>query len=137
MAGSDAGKDAWAIGASVSIPIWSSKYDSMENSQIAKRSAAQFELKQRDLDLRAGINSVYEEYQSTKDISSMFRSDILPQAGQALKSDRESYTQGNVPFERVIENYIRVIKFEDQLIESQIKQATLKAAIEKLVGRGL
>ena len=137
MVGSDAGKDAWSIGASVSIPIWSSKYDSIEHSQIAKRSAAQLELKQRDLDLRAGIKSVYEEYRSTKDISSMFRSDILPQAGQALKSDRESYTQGNVPFERVIENYIRVIKFEDQLIESQIKQATLKAAIEKLVGRGL
>lgn len=137
MAGTDAGKDAWAIGASVSIPIWSKKYESMEYSQIAKRSAAEHELSQQELDLRTGLQSVYEDFRSTSDVSSMFRSDILPQAIQALKSDRESYTQGNVPFERVIEHYIRVIKFEDQLIESQVKQATLRAAIEKLVGRSL
>ena len=137
MTGPGAGKDAWAVGASVSIPIWSKKYDSMEYNQIARRSAAKYELSQQELDLRTEIKSTYEELQAANDISAMFRSDILPQANQALKADRESYTQGNVPFERVIENYIRVIKFEDQLLESQVKQATLIAAIEKLVGRSL
>lgn len=137
MSSADAGKDAWAVGASISIPIWSSKYDQVEHSSIAKRSAAQLELRQRELDLKAGIRSVYEEFKSTKDVSSMFRTDIIPQAYQTLKVDQESYTQGGVPFERVIENYIRVVKFEDQLIESRVKQATLKAAIEKLIARSL
>lgn len=137
MLDSDAGKDAWAIGASVSIPIWGGKYNSMERSQLAMRTAAQLERKQRELDLRADIQSTYEQYRSTTDILAIFHSDILPQATQALNANRESYTQGNVTFERVIEDYIRVIKFEDQLIESKIKQASLKAAIDKLVGRQL
>ena len=130
----DSGKDAWSIGASLSIPIWNSQYDSMAHSQKAKRSAAVHELAQRELDLRAGIQSLYEELKSTSAISSMFTNDILPLARQALKSDRDSYTQGNVPFERVIENYLRVITFEDQLIESKVKQATLKAALDKQLG---
>ena len=137
MGSAGEGKDAWAIGASVTIPIWSGKYDSMEHSQISKLSAVKYELTQRELELRSSIQRAYEELRSAIDISSMFKSDILPQADQVLRSNRESYTQGNVPFESVVDSYIRVIKFENQLIESQIKQATLRALIEKLVGRSL
>ena len=137
MAGTEAGKDAWAIGASISLPLWSGKYDSLEYSSASNHVSAQMELEQRKLDLRSKIASLYEEYSTTREVSLIFRSDIIPQAVQALESDRESYTQGGAPFERVITNYIRVIKFEDQLIENQIRQAVLKAALEKLLGKSL
>ncbi|NRA44351.1 MAG: TolC family protein [Oligoflexales bacterium] len=137
MPGSDAGKDAWSLGASISIPIWSSRYDALERSTSAQLSAAQLSLKQKELDLRAGIDSTYEEFRSAAEVSSIYASDIMPQAEQALKSSRESYTQGRAPFEQVLTNYINVIKVEDQLIENQVRQATLKAKIEKLVGKNL
>ena len=137
MMGLDAGKDAWALGASISVPIWSSKYDSSEYSAVSKQKAAQLDLKQKELDLQYEIDNSYEEYLSTSEISGIFANDILPQANQALKADRESYSQGAAPFERIITSYIRVIKFEDQLIENQVKQAVLKASLERLVGRNL
>ncbi|MCB9229115.1 MAG: TolC family protein [Deltaproteobacteria bacterium] len=137
MLSSDAGKDAWAIGASVSVPIWNRRYNALEYSQIAQRSAAQQELRQRELDLKSSIHSIYEEYRSAKDIFMIFRNDILPQSDQALQSDQESYAQGNTPFDRMIESYIRSIQLDDQIIESQIRMATLKSALEKLTAARL
>lgn len=137
MSGSEAGKDAWAIGASISIPVWGSKYDSLEKSSVSKQKSAQMGLNQMNLDLRTKIKSVYEEFRSTSEVSLIFANDIIPQAEQALKSDRESYAQGSVPFERIITDYIRVISFEDQLVENQAKQAALKASLERFIGKSL
>lgn len=137
MPNSDSGKDAFAIAASVSLPIWSGKYDAMEHGNTAKLTAVQLELKQTELELKTQIASIYEEFIAAGEVSSIYANDIIPQAVQALESDRESYTQSGVTFEKVISNYIRVIKFEDLLIESQVKQAILKAYLQKLAAMSL
>jgi len=137
MGATDAGKDAWAVGASVSLPLWQGKYDSMENSSIAKLSESELELAQKQIELTEGINSIFENFKSVRDITTMYLNDILPQAIQTLKSESDSYSQGKSTFEKVIESYLRIVKFEDQLIENQVKQATLKAALEKMSGQSL
>ena len=133
----DGGKDAWAIGASISIPIWSSKYSALESSSISERSSAQASLANAELDLRTKLSNLYDEFQSTKDIVSIFKSDILPQASQSLKANQKSYQQGNVPFDRVIDDYLRLIKYEDRLEDNLTKLATLRAGIEKVLGRSI
>ena len=135
MAGEDAGKDAWAVGLSLTLPVWSGKYSSLEDSHVAERSAAQAGLQGARLGLQTKLQSLHDEYLATRDIVGMYRSDILPQANQSLAANRKSYQQGNVPFDRVIDNTMRLIRFENQLEESRTKMATLKAGIEKILGR--
>lgn len=137
MPSSETGKDAWAVGASITLPVWRGKYDSIESAQILEESAKSHSLKQQELDLRASISSTYEELKSVKAISSMFKNDILPQANQTFKSDQDSYAQGQTDFDKVIGNYIRVIRFENQWIDSLLKQALLKAQLERLVAAKL
>ena len=130
-------KDAWAIGASVSVPIWRRKYEMTKKGMFAKLSAAKLELHQRELELRTGIESVYAQLQMTSQVSSIFKSDILPQAMLALRASRESYAQGNINIEQVIKNHIQIVKHKDELIANQTKEGLLKAALEKLIGRDL
>ena len=128
------GKDAWLIGASISIPIWGEKYNSIDRSQISKRATAELNISQQKINLQNDLKNLYEEYLSISDVLKIFTTDIIPQANQVLTSNKESYTQNNVSFERIIEDYLQVIKFEDQLIETRIKQAILKSSIEKTIG---
>ena len=129
------GKDAWAIGASISVPIWSGKYSALENSSIAERSSAQAELRNAELELKTKLFNLHDEFKSTEDIVTIFKSDIIPQANQSLRTNQKSYQQGSVPFDRVIDDYLRLIRFEDRLEDNLAKLATLRAGIEKVLGR--
>ena len=137
MNGTSPGKDAWAVGAGITLPLFQEKYSSMERSMIARRSEADQRLRQARIDIRSEFDRTLEEFKSLSEISSMYQKDILPQARQALRSDKDSYSQGRASFERVIENYLRVIRFEDLFIESQSQLATLRAQLEKIAGKNL
>ena len=137
MNGTSPGKDAWAVGAGITLPLFQEKYSSMERSMIARRSEADQRLRQARIDISSEFDRTLEEFKSLSEISSMYQKDILPQARQALRSDKDSYSQGRASFERVIENYLRVIRFEDLFIESQSQLATLRAQLEKIAGKNL
>lgn len=134
---SDSGKDAWAVGASVSIPIWRGKYSALERSQKEKKVQAKQELSDTELLLRAELSTIYDKLHSTNDIIKIYKNDIIPQANQSLQANQRSYQKGSISFDRVIDDHLRLIRFEDQLEANIAKLATLKAGIEKVLGKAL
>ena len=87
------------------------------------------------LALKAQLKSVFANYLAARKVHALYKNEILPQSILSLKSDQSSYTQGDVTFEKVIGTYLRLIRFEDQFVESEARLASLESELEKILGR--
>jgi len=116
----DSGRDAWNISVGMRLPLWfgSVRSEVAEERSMVRVMELRYRAERRDLVER--IDLLRNRYRSAAEIAGLYRSELIPRAGQALQSAREGYLSGKI-------DYIEILDAQRQLISLKIKHAEKKA----------
>ena len=130
----DVGEDSWSLGAQMSLPVWSRKYDALENEANWKHQASYSTVEDVTRRFDARLRDLWEQAVAADRIRQLYAETILPQARQTLDADQQSYANGTVEFDRVVRDVRNVLTLEDGLHRATGQLATALARIEEAVG---
>jgi outer membrane protein, heavy metal efflux system len=130
----DVGRDAWAVGAQVSVPLWHDKYRAMRDEATWKHFAS-----------HAGVNDVVQRYdavlrdllaqaESAEEIATLYRETIIPQARQTLETDQRAFAENLVEFDRIIQDFRNLLVLELAYHEARGRLAIALARIDQAAG---
>ena len=128
------GEDAWSLGAQMSLPVWSQKYDALENEANWKHQASYSTVEDVTRRFDARLRDLWEQAAAADRTRQLYAETILPQARQTLDADQQSYANGAVEFDRVVRDVRNVLTLQDGLHRSTGQLATALARIEEAVG---
>ncbi|MBD3179665.1 MAG: hypothetical protein GF417_08650 [Candidatus Latescibacteria bacterium] len=116
----DSGRDSWNISVGMSLPLWfgSVRSEVAESRSMVRVMELRYRAERRDLVER--IDLLRNRYRAAAEIAGLYRSELIPRAGQALQSAREGYLSGKI-------DYIEILDAQRQLISLKIKYAERKA----------
>ncbi len=130
----DVGEDAWSLGASVNIPLWKRKLDYLESEATRKHYASNAAVEEVLRRYDSLIVELVEQGRAAVETAKLYEQTILPQARQTLESDRESYGQTKVTFDRVISDVRNLLTLQAGYHRSVAQAATAVARLEQAVG---
>ncbi|MCA9120751.1 MAG: TolC family protein [Planctomycetales bacterium] len=133
----DVGRDAWAIGAQVSIPLWHQKYDAIESEAAWKHSASHASVDDARLRYDSLLRDLWERAKTAHETAQLYETTLLPQARQTLNSDQQSYSNGGVEFDRIVRDVRSVLMLELGYQQAVGELAVAIARIQQAVGTDL
>ena len=89
----DVGEDAWAIGATMTLPVRHAKYDAMEQEALWKHAAIASSVNEIQQQYDALLVDLWEQARAADETARLYKSTILPEAKRVLEADQESYAQ--------------------------------------------
>ena len=128
------GEDAWSLGASVNLPLWADKYNSMEHEAGFRHAAAHATIDDLRRRYDTLLADLLEQARAADKTATLYRDTILPQARQTLDIDQKSYAQGKVDFDRVIRDFSTLLTLEVGLHRAIATLGTALARIEQARG---
>lgn len=130
----DVGRDAWSLGASITIPLEASKYDAILNEAQWKHSSAHAALESLTQRYSARLVDLIEQAQAAAKTANLYETTIVPQAQDALEADQENLGTGAVTFERVIQDVRNLLTLEVAYHKALAEHATALARIRQTQG---
>ena len=131
----DVGRDAWSVGAQVSIPLWHRQYDALESEATWRHYASHASVEDEMRRYDALLRDLWKRAQTAQQTATLYQETILPQAVLTLESDRESYAvTGQVEFDRVIRDFRNVLTLEIGYHQAIGAMATALARIQQATG---
>ena len=128
------GRDAWSLGATVSIPLDREKYDAIRDEALWQHAASRSGVEDARHEFDARLLDLLEQAKAASDTANLYQDTILPQSEQTLASDQESLTDGSVEFDRVIQDVRNLLTLEFGYHRSVGQLATAIARIQQAVG---
>lgn len=122
-------KDAFSIGATISLPIFGGKYSSLQNSEEETFQQAKIETEAIIDEIQLELDSLVFDLKAKKDILKIYNESIVPSLNQTIEIDKHSYKQGNITINQLIDNLRKKINFDTVLVE---EQANIKIIVAKL-----
>ena len=124
------------IGAS--IPIFArSRQLRMREEAEAMRQMATAELATMRADTRGRVSEAYASLIRARNLASLYRTTILPQADAAVSSALAAYRVGSVDFMTLLDNRMTVNAYRQELFVLEAAEGKAWADLEMLVGREL
>ncbi len=112
VAMSSTGDDQWWLSFGFNLPIWTGKLDAAEREAryglfeaVAELTAEQNRVTFRIQDAALKVRTQYQ-------LVSLFKTEIVPQAGQAAEVSRSGYRAGSVDFNTLIESFRKLLDYE-------------------------
>ncbi len=130
----DVGRDAWSVGASMSIPLWHGKYDAMEDEASWKHAASHSSVEETIERYDAILLDLWQQAKAADETVKLYRDTIIPQAQQTLDADQMSYTNGKVEFDRVVIDFRNLVTLELGYHQAIGRLATAIARIQQATG---
>ncbi len=130
----EVGEDAWSLGATISLPIWRDKYDAMESEAGRRHYATQAATESIIRRYDALLADLLAQAEAANETVNLYDNTILPQAHQTLEADQQSYSQGQVEFDRVIRDLRTLLRLEFNRYRAQGDLAIANAGIEQAIG---
>ena len=130
----DVGKDAWSLGAMMTIPAHREKYHAMEQDALWKHAASSSSVEEVRQRFEAKLVDQWEQARAADETASLYQETILPEAKRAFESDLKAYSNGNVTFDRVLRNFRNLLKLELGFYRSRGQLATALARIWQITG---
>jgi outer membrane protein TolC len=133
----DVGRDAWSLGAQVSVPLWRQKYDAIEQEARWKHFASHASAEDVEQRYDALLRDLWEQAKTADETSTLYQETILLQARQTLQADQQSYTNATVEFDRVVRDFRNVLTLELGYHRAVGQLRTALARIRQAVGTDL
>ena len=109
----DIGKDAWSVNVGLTLPLYGSKYDSLQAEAYHRHRAAHAQIHELNQEYETRIADVLEQFRSAVETAELYQETILPQAKSAFEADQESYFQlQSIDFDRVLGNLRKLLQLE-------------------------
>jgi cobalt-zinc-cadmium efflux system outer membrane protein len=130
----DVGRDAWSVGATVSIPLDREKYDAIREEALWKHAASRSNVEDTRQEFNARLLDLLEQARAANATANLYQHTILPQSEQTLASDQESLADGTVEFDRVIQDFRNLLTLEFGYHRATGQLAISIAQIQQAVG---
>lgn len=130
----DVGQDAWSLGAMISLPIDRCKYDAIAEEARWRHSASHASVDEVRQQYDYLIRDLWEQASAAASTARLYRETILPQANQVLETNLLSYSNGEVEFDRVLEDVRRYLNLELNHHQAIGRLASTLARLEQATG---
>jgi cobalt-zinc-cadmium efflux system outer membrane protein len=119
----------------VELPFWKErKQQPLIAAADSERRAAQFELANTTIDVRAQAVGLLAEYQNAIDQIERYQGALLPQNSAALDATRASYLGGRGDFVSVLDEFRRWIDLRTELAGRESDRFSAQARLAALLG---
>lgn len=121
-----------------SIPIFArSRQLRMRDETVAMREMAEADLAGMRADTRARVAESYANLTRARNLASLYRNTVLPQAEAAASSAFAAYRVGNVDFMTLLDSRMVVNAYRQELFRLEADEGRSWAELEMLLGRQL
>ena len=130
----DVGRDAWSVGATVSIPLDHTKYDAIHDEALWEHASSASALRDIRQEFDARLLDLLEQATAAAKTSELYQETIIPQSEQTLAADQESLANGNVEFDRVIQDFRNLLTLDFGYHQTVGDLAVAIAGIQQAAG---
>lgn len=133
----DVGRDAWSLGATMTVPLYHAKNDAMEQEARWQHAASHSSVEQVMQRYDSTLLDLWEQARAANETAELYRATIIPEAKRALSADQQSYGNGKVGFDRVMGDFRNLLTLELGYHRSMGQLATAIARIKQATGTEL
>ena len=130
----DVGKDAWALGAMVSVPLWHKRYAAIEQEARWHHAASHASVDQMVQRYDAVLLDLWEQAQAADETARLYRDTMIPEAERTLAADQVAYANGRVEFDRLVRDFRNLLTLELGFHRAAGRMATAIARIQQAAG---
>lgn len=121
-----------------SIPVFAgSRQLRMRDESAAMRAMAAADLAGMRAETRARVGEMHVEWVRARNLQTLYRTTILPQARAAVTASISAYRVGGVNLMTVLDNQTTVNRYEQELAALEAAEGMALADLEMLLGREL
>jgi outer membrane protein, heavy metal efflux system len=129
------GDDMYSLGVTFNLPLQRERRRAMVAESSSEITLAGEELNALKNSINAGISDLLAQLERRRKLAELYRTGIIPQAGQSLESATIGYRVNKVDFLTLLDSRMTLFNYERELYDSladyQIKRAELEAIIGK------
>lgn len=133
----ESGKDPWAIGVAVNLPIWFGKNNAKKDEAKAKLRAAKYGYDDARNRLKAFVEEIVFQYSDALRKTRLYRDGLIPKAEQALNASYTAYQAAESDFLSVLDAQRQLLAFQLRFERAVADLATRRAQIEMITGNEL
>ena len=130
----DVGRDAWSLGASVTLPLDRTKYQAIRDESFLKHAASHADVDDVVRQYDVHLLDLLQQAVAAADTIELYQTTILPQAKQTFNADQLSLTNSSVEFDRVIMDLRNLLTLEFGFHRAVGQLATSVARIQQATG---
>jgi outer membrane protein TolC len=121
-----------------SVPVFArSRQLRMREETIAMREMAEADLAAMRADTRARVAEAYAGLTRARNLATLYRNTVLPQAEATASSALAAYRVGGVDFMTLLDNRMAVNRYRQELFRLEAEEGQSWAELEMLLGRQL
>ncbi|MEJ5365400.1 MAG: TolC family protein [Desulfosoma sp.] len=133
----DSGKDPVAVGFSINLPIWWTKYDAGVREAQSRRDAALENLKEKRNELTAQLSMALYKLRDAERRIDLYKNGLIPKGRQSLHVSLENFEAGLGTYSDLMDAQRMLLEFELNYERAEADKAQRLAEVERLVGRSL
>jgi len=127
--------DMYSLGVTFNLPIRKERRQAMAAESSSEVSMAIEEMNSVKNNISSGIADLLARMERQKKLAELYKTGIIPQAGQSLESAVIGYRVNKVDFLTLLDSRVTLFNYEreyyDSLADYQIKRAQLEALVGK------
>ncbi len=131
------GADAWSLGTTVTLPLWQQKNRAIRAEAVRRHFAAHAETDELANRYDALLLELLAQAQAAHETAQLYKETMISQAQQTLDADIESYPQGFVEFDRIIDDTRTLLTLQVGYHQAIGRLAETIARLEQVVASEL
>jgi cobalt-zinc-cadmium efflux system outer membrane protein len=130
QAGDESGKDAWAVSASLSLPLWFGNAKAgVESSKLEEQKIASEEQVIREFLFRVYLDANLALEDALKK-EELYSNTIIPQIKQVIAVQESEYETGITSFINLFDSYEELLKLQLVVVDAQVERYKAEATLE-------
>ncbi|RQW82210.1 MAG: TolC family protein [Geobacter sp.] len=131
------GLDMYTLGLTFNLPVQTSRRQAAVAESNAEILTATEELNSIKNTIQAGVADLVAQMERRKKLAELYKTGILPQAGQSLESSVIGYRVSKVDFLTMLDSMVTLFSYEREYYDSVADYQIKRAQLEALVGEEL
>ncbi len=131
------GDDMYSLGLTFNLPVHRERRQAMVAESSAEITMAAEELNSLRNSINAGISDLLAQMERRRKLAELYKTGIIPQAGQSLESATIGYRVNKVDFLTLLDSRVTLFNYEREFYDSLADYQIRRAQLEALVGKEL
>lgn len=131
------GLDMYSLGLTFNLPVQRARRQAAVVESDSETRMATEELKGLKNSINSGISDLLAQLERRKKLAELYKTGIIPQAGQSLESATIGYRVNKVDFLTLLDSRVTLFNYEREYYDSIADYQMKRAQLEALVGKDI
>ena len=131
------GDDMYSLGVTFNLPVQRERRRAMVAESSSEITMATEELNVLKNRIGSGVSDLLAQLERRRKLADLYKTGIIPQAGQSLESATIGYRVNRVDFLNLLDSRMTLFNYEQELYDSLADYQIKRAQLEALVGKEL